>query len=218
MAGRGVFQTELSWDYLKWSDGKPENNLLFVPIYGLTDNLEVSVEIPYLFHQPPSGVSYNGPGDINLVLKSLMLNEGEKIPALTVKGVFKADTGDFNLGLGSGDKDYSLIAVASKTAGAFALHGQIGYSWIGKEKTGSLRDITMYVLAADYAFTDKLHLLAEINGNRHPDSASADDPRNYLIGLNYKLSEKLVWDLAFRGGLTSASPAQNLTIGTSAAF
>ena len=45
VAGKGVVQTETSFDSLKWNDGKTERNFLLVPIYGLTDNLEVSAEI-----------------------------------------------------------------------------------------------------------------------------------------------------------------------------
>jgi hypothetical protein len=216
VAGKNVFQTEISFDYLKWSDNKLERNLLFVPIYGLTDNLELSVEIPYLFHQPPIGVSYNGFGDISLVLKGLMLNEGKNFPALTAKGVVKADNGDFNLGLGSGDKDYSLFAAATKTAGKFVFHGQIGYSWIGKGKTSILRDITLFGLAVDFSVSDKLHLLAELNGNRHPDSAATGDPSAWLLGINYKLSDKIIFDAAGKWGLSSVSPNWNLTTGISA--
>ena len=214
-AGRGVFQTELSWDYLKWSDDKLERNLLLVPIYGLTDNLELSLEVPYLIHQPASGASYHGVGDINLVLKDLVISESERSPALTVKSVFKMESGDFNLGLGSGDKDYSLFAVATKTAGKFVFHGQIGYSWLGKGKISSLRDITVYGLAVDYLFTDRLHLLAELNGNRHPDSTATDDPRAWLVGINYKLTDKIIFDAAGKWGLSKASPDWNLMTGLS---
>ncbi|MBI5700149.1 transporter [Candidatus Saganbacteria bacterium] len=216
VAGKGVVQTEVGFDYLKWNDGKIERNLLWAPIYGLTDNLEVSAEIPYLFHANPDGTSPSGVGDINLVVKGLLADENEKSPAVAVKGVVKLDNGDYGSGLGSGDKDYSLFAVASKTLGRYMVHAQVGYTRVGKAQNAALRDIPLYGLAFDYSLTDAFHLLAEINGNRHPDSAATDDPRNWLMGITYKLSDKIILDLAGRGGLTKASPDWSLTTGLSA--
>ncbi len=215
VAGQGIIQFEGSWDYLRWSDGKIERNLLWVPIYGLTDNLEVSAEIPYLFHANTDGTSPNGVGDINLVVKDLMAVEGEWRPALAVKGVVKLDNGDFGQGLGSGDKDYSLYVVASKTFGRSIVHSHLGYSWIGKNSNANLRDIPLFALGLDCGLTDRLRLIAEINGNRHPDSTQAEDPRSALLGFTYKISEKLIFDLAGKWGLSAASPAWDAAFGFS---
>jgi hypothetical protein len=119
------------------------------------------------------------------------------------------------LGLGSGDKDYSLFAVATKTAGKFVLHGQIGYSWIGKGKTSTLRDIAIFGIAADYAVSDRLHLLAELNNNRHPDSTATEDPRTGLVGLNYRMTKHVIFDAAGKWGLSKAGPDWNLMTGLS---
>jgi predicted porin len=216
VAGKGVFQTELSFDYLKWNDGKLERNFVFVPIYGLTENLEVSAEIPYLMHLNSDASNPQGVGDINLVLKDSLLSEGEKNPAVAVKGVVKLNNGDAATGLGSGDKDYSVFAVASKTMGRSIINAHIGYSWVGKALSGTLRDITLYGLAVDYSVTNAFHLMAEVNGNRHPDSTSSEDPRNWLIGVTHQLSDKIIFDIAARGGLTKASPDFSVTTGISA--
>src|SRR3990172_5518012 len=81
VAGKGVAQLEMSWDYLSWKNKDKENVLLFVPIYGITDNIELSVEVPYLFHRPAEGDNINGIGDINLVGKFLILEEKDVRPA-----------------------------------------------------------------------------------------------------------------------------------------
>ncbi len=215
VAGKAVFQSEFNFDYLKWGDGKLENNLLLVLIYGLSDNIEFSAEFPYLYHNNIDNTTQNGLGDISLVLKDLILPEGEKNPAFVLKGVVKLDNGDFSKGLGSGDKDFSLFAVATKGLGRVILHAQIGYAWIGKKGSSSLRDISLFGIAVDYIMTDAFHLVAEIDGNRHPDSTIAEDPRSWLVGFTNKLSEKMIFDLAFRGGLSAASPDSNITSGLS---
>ncbi len=117
VAGKGVAQLEVSWDSLEWEDGKKENNLLFVPIYGITERIELSVEIQYMFHDPKGEdvLDQDGIGDINIVGKFLLIEEGERNPAFTIKAVLKTQTGDAGKGLGSGDKDYSIVAAVSKT-------------------------------------------------------------------------------------------------------
>lgn len=88
VAGKGVAQAEVSWDYLKWDNDEVEDEqvLMLVPIYGLTERLEISVEVPYLIHDLEDG-SEEGIGDVNLVAKYLLVEEGEKNPAFAVKGV-----------------------------------------------------------------------------------------------------------------------------------
>lgn len=219
VAGKGVAQTEMSWDYLKWKNDDVEQVFMLVPIYGLTDNLELSVEIPYLFHNPKAGGSEEGIGDINVVAKYLLIQEGDKKPAFAVKAAVKMDNGDYDRGLGSGDKDYSLFVVASKTIGQVTVHGQVGYTWAGDEENSNLRDITLYGIAFDYAVTEPLHILAEINGNRHPDRTSEeDDPRNALAGLTYKVSDNLTLDAGYRWGLSDSVPDWSTTLGVSITY
>lgn len=221
VAGKGVAQAEVSWDYLKWGNDevKNENVFLLVPIYGLTENLELSVEIPYLVHNLKIGDSEEGIGDINLVAKYLLIKEGEKTPAFVVKGVVKMDNGDEDKGLGSGDKDYSIFAAASKTLGEVTLHGMFGYTWVGDKEDKNLRDITLFGIAADYALTETFHILAEINGNKHPDrTAEEDDPRSALAGITYKVSDHLTLDAAYRWGLSDSVPDWSTTVGASITY
>src|SRR3989338_526839 len=216
VAGKGMIQFEGSWDYLRWNDGLAEKNYLFVPIYGVTDRLELSTEITYMYHHNTDGTTASGAGDINLVAKFLLAEEGLKTPAFALKWVGKLDNGDYSAVLGSGDKDWSIFAVASKTAGRAVLHSHVGYTWVGKSKDANLRDIPLFALGIDYGATDLLHLLAEINGNRHPDSSATADPRSLLLGLTYKLSDKYILDAGSRWGFSAASPAWNATFGVSA--
>lgn len=218
VAGAGVAQAEASWDSLKWKNDDLEQVFLLVPIYGVTENLELSVEVPYLYHSPASTPSEEGTGDINIVAKYLLMPGGTDNPALAVKGVVKMDNGDYNKGLGSGDKDYSIVAVISETVGQLTGHVQIGYTWIGKKMNNNLRDITLYGAALDYAASDDLHLLAEFSESRHPDSTASEDPRSALAGLTYKVSDMLTLDAAYRWGLSNSVPDRGTTVGASITF
>lgn len=218
VAGKGVAQMEVSWDYLEWDNDDKENNFLLVPIYGITERIEFSIEIPYMFHDPEDGENENGIGDINIVAKFLLIEEGEKNPAFTIKGVVKTDSGDEDKGLGSGDWDYSLVLAASKTIGDFQLHGMLGYTFVGDNDDDNIRDIYLYGIAVDYGLTENLHLVAEVAGNRHPDRTSDDDPASGLVGATYKVSEHLTLDAGVRFGFNDAMPDWNTTIGMSIIF
>ncbi len=205
VAGKGVFQSELSWDYLKWKNGDVDNVFLLVsPIFGPAETLELSAEIPYVYHKPKDKKSVNGISDINLVAKQVLIMESGNMPQITVKGVIKLDNGNADKGLGTGGIDYSLFAVATKSVGPFAFHAHLGHTWIGNKEDGSLRNIALWGLAADYGATDLIHVVAEIYGNRNPDKRLAD-LNNVLVGATYRVSGRVVVDASLRRGLNSAS-------------
>lgn len=217
VAGKDAAQLEISWDYLKWNDSN-ENILLFVPIYGIAERVELSFEIPYLFHRQNSGENGNGIGDINIAGKFLISEENRTMPALTLKGAIKTKSGNKDRGLGSGDTDYSMVAVASKCMGNVSLHAIFGYTFVGNGGDENIRDIYLYGLAADYRLTDSLNIVAEIAGNRHPDRTADSDPAGSLLGIIYKLSEKVVLDGGIRFGLNDSTLKWGSTIGVSITF
>ena len=218
VAGKGVAQLEISWDYLKWSTHDRENVFLVVPIFGITERLELSLEIPYLMHNPEEDKDQEGIGDINIVGKFLIVNETEKYPAFTLKGVVKTSSGDEEKGLGSGDVDYSLFTVTSKTIGKSTLHAMLGYTFVGNNGDDDIKNIYSYGLGLDYGLTEKFHIVGEISGNRHPDRLSDKDPLSGLLGITYKVSEKIILDGGIRYGFNNAVPKWNTTVGISITF
>ncbi len=217
VAGRGATQLEVSWDYLKWN-GDRENVLFFVPIYGITERIELSAEIPYLFHYHDGEERMEGIGDINLVGKFLLLEENEMRPALALKGAMKTKSGNKERGLGSGDIDYSVVGVVSKCFGTLALHGMFGYTFVGANGDDNVRDIYLYGLAADYSVTEKFHIVTEIAGNQHPDRTASDDPRSGLLGFTHQIADKVILDGGVRYGFNDTVPKWNTTIGVSITF
>ena len=217
VAGKGVARTEVSWDNIKWKNADKEDIFLLVPIYGLTENLELSVEIPYLYHKPSSGASEEGIGDINIVAKYLLVPGGTESPAFAVKGVVKMDNGDYDRGLGSGDKNYSIVAALSETVGQLTGHAQIGYTWTGDKKDKRL-DLTLYGAALDYALSDFIHILGEVTAERHPDRPENENPLIALTGITYKVSDNLTLDAAYRWGLNDSVRFASTTVGASITF
>lgn len=218
VAGKGVVQLEVSWDYLNWDNGDKENVFLLVPIYGITERIELSLEIPYLMRNPKEGKSERGIGDINIVGKFLLFGEKDIYPAFTIKGVVKTNSGEEEKGLGSGDWDYSLVAVTSKSLGDFLLHAMLGYTFVGNNGNENIRDIYLYGIAVDYGLTKRFHIVSEIAGNRHPDKEADNDPVSALLGITYAISEKLTLDSGVRYGFNDSVPKWNFLIGMSLTF
>lgn len=102
--GKGVLQFEFGFDHLQWDKNYKERLFMLTPFYGLTEDIELSVDIPYQFHS-----AYRGFGDINFNSEILIFEEQEKTPSLSLKGSINFPSGNYEKGLGSGKTDYSFF-------------------------------------------------------------------------------------------------------------
>ncbi|MBI4412630.1 MAG: transporter [Deltaproteobacteria bacterium] len=218
VAGKKTAQLEVSWDYLKWENGDQESFLLLVPVYGVTSWLEMSLEIPWMFHDIDKEDVHAGIGDISTAAKFLLLNEKKKCPSVVLKGVVKTNSGNADHGLGSGDLDYGVVAAASKTFGRFTLHAMFGYTFVGDNNDPDIRNIFGYGLAADYGVTEKFHVVAEVNGKRHPDRTVNRQPLDGLLGVIYTVSDHVTLDGGVRIGFNDSVPDVNTTLGATFTF
>jgi len=218
VAGEGVAQVEVSLDRLEWDNDDDDFVFTVVPIYGVTERLEVSAELPYLWHKPEVGDSESGAGDVNLVGKYLLSEEDGVHPALAAKAVIKTSSGDYKKGLGTGDEDLSLVLAATKTVEKWRLHGQLGYTFVGDDKDSNLRDVILYGVAADYEVQKDLYLAVEVAGNRHSDRTENTDPLNLLLGVIINASDKVAVDVSFKEGLNNESPDWGFGVGASITF
>ncbi len=221
VAGKGVFQTEMSWDYYQWKNGdRDQVYLLVAPIYGATENLELSSEISYVVHSLSSGAEAEGIGDVNLVAKYVLLWERyeKKDALLTLKGVIKLDSGNFEKGLGRGDTEYSLFPVFTKIIRSdLTVHGQFGYTFVTDKKDPNLRNYAFYGLAADYAVTDPFHFAIEFNAGQHPDRTQPGQ-RLALVGFIYTVNDHFVLDTSYKKGLSDSTPAWGFGVGAAIQF
>jgi len=218
VAGKGVLQLEVSWDYLKWENDEKDNIFLFVPVIGVTERIELSVEIPYLFHNPDKGNRGNGIGDVSIVGKLLLIEEKSKIPGFTLKGIVKTESGDEEKSLGTGDEHYSIVAVMSKTIRDFQFHSMFGYTFIGNDEKENLRNIYLYGIGADYDLTEKISLVSEVVGNKRSDKKADHDPVSGMIGGILKVSDNLAFDAGVRFGFNNSAPDWNTTAGIAITF
>jgi len=220
VAGKGVMQLELGSEYAKQSNGENESSLQFVPIYGVTDWMELSAELPYKFAEDSGNDDMNGFEDMLLGLKTQILKE-ERAPALLLKTVVKFDNGDESNGLGSGDMDIGFVAAATKRIGDLTLHANIGYTFVGNDFDPNFTNYILYGVAGEYSFKEKINLMAEIYGESNSHfhiGAFKQHDLQTLLGLTYQLTEKIILDSGIKIGLLENSPDLGLTLGLSINF
>lgn len=181
--------------------------------YGLYDNLEVFVVIPYVYNWVSSGdasANDNGIGDVNLTFKYRLVEEDACRPTITA--LFSTDfpTGKFDnlnpgkLGAditGSGSYVFTTGFNISKYVQPFMLYANLWYSMPtsftdddGHQYPG---DFVTLNLAAEYPITQKwialLELTSSISGARlfGPDTNLPQEALISLVpGIEYMATEK----------------------------
>lgn len=198
VADKGAFELEIGYDYAHTDTNNKTFTLTTVPIYGLTERLELDIEIPFTLDRPKGGRSQEGLQDINLILKALLAQEQDIWPALALKAQVKTASGNEDKGLGSGDADYTLVLAASKTINRLTFHLNSGYTFVGNSSDPTLNDTILYGLATEYALSDRLTIVGEIygeSGSHFHISSTGNHDFTYLAGFTYALNDQAIFDL-----------------------
>ena len=222
VAGKGSFQIEIGSDFVNMGNRENEYTFLFVPIYGITERLEISAELPYSLINHNVDNQRNGFSDINFVLKDLIIPEGDFTPAFLLKTQIKLANGDVRKGFGNGDIDVSLIFVLTKELRKFTFHLNPGYTFVGKKVDNSLNDYILYDAACEYALNKKLKITGEVHveSDTHYDKGIFKHYNlNPLAGLIYQLNGKTIFDIGFKTGISHGKILNHgLTLGMSISF
>ena len=192
------------------------NDVFDFPIdlgFGVRENFEITINIPFSYLNPETGPEVAGFSDISLRPEFNFLEETESFPALSLAAVFKFDNGDEDRGLGSGEVDYSLALQASKQFSPVVLHFNLGYTFTGEPRGVNLDDVVFYNFGAGYTVSDSLSLVGEIIGQTNSDPAGDDDLWEWLGGFIYQPDEGYALDMGLGTGLTDSSPDFRLTAG-----
>ena len=201
VADKGAVETEIGFEYARQNNSDNNYNIVLVPCCGLTDNIQLGIEIPFDIIRPKDDINEEGLGDITLIGKTLIFPEKEKTPSFLLKTAVKLETGNEDKGLGSGDEDISFIFAATKSIQKATIHANIGYSFTGNDFDDTLEDIIIYGLALEYSMTDKLSLASEAYIESDNDFNKDSHIISPLIGLTYQATEKIRFDAAFKAGL-----------------
>jgi hypothetical protein len=198
--GTGKFNIEMNAEYAN-DNGDSETQIAATLSAGVRENIDLVVSVPYIFTSIDEGseiLREDGLSDITMEVKWRFYEKDGL--SFAIKPGIVVPTGEENKGLGDGKAAYSLHLLTSKEIDTVTLFLDLGYIKNRKE----LRDIWHYSLAAEYAVSKPLTLVANIGGETNPDRESNVNPLFLLGGMIYKINENLSFDFGLKTGLNKA--------------
>lgn len=214
--GSGNFQLELTAEYgRERRDDALETAFLgqAVLAYGLRDNLDLVLGVPYLRLTSSSGgeqTAVNGGGDIGVDLKWRFYEQGDL--SMAIKPGITLPTGDHDKELGSARVRSSIYGVMSYTPDPWGWHlhaGYVDYNNIDGDRRSlwHLSTAGWYVLAKRYKFVLDLGAIAapEREADTYYGFATA--------GLIASLADNFDVDLGYRHAWTDLGPPYTLLVG-----
>ena len=208
--------------------GEAESNSVDVEVnYGVINNLDVGVEIPYVFWRPSGGdENVDTLGDMILKSRLLFLKGREGNPiSLTIQPFFKIPTPEndktvLQSGLSTGETDFGFVFIATREMSqSLRAHLNMGYTFINKPSWVDEYDydnVFSFKVAAEYSADDEIEIVGEVNGetNKDPDSS---DFFSILLGARYRIMEGVLLDAGFSVGISDESP-DSATVGLTMDF
>lgn len=206
---------------------KRQNTLVLTLNYGLTNNLELGVNAPYITlinSRIVESGSISGQGDVQFGVKYRLRSEreGSKLPAFAVVFYVEAPTGSVKKELGSGLTDYWLYGIAQKSLTKRTIarvNGGVLFS--GNSSTGliGIRNVRGQVYTGNLslvrAFSNKLNLGAEVFGAVTSNFILDRGQLTAQLGAQYSLTKKVTLTFGVLGGKFNASPRAGVHLGFS---
>jgi hypothetical protein len=194
-------EIELGGHYERWQKDASQTAVQLVFTCGLQKKLNGILEIPYL--RLRQGESKNaGFGDLNIGIKYRFLEGQNLAPALALKAMGTLPVGDESSGLGAGEVEYGLTAVASKTWGKPETHLNLGFG----------KDLSSYGLSFWYP-QDRFTFIAELTGECSSWFEDLPGSSGLLFGTVYELTSDVLVDFGINWRLRGNIAKQTFFLG-----
>ena len=215
--------------YMNYPHGDESNNLDVEVNYGVINNLDVGVEIPYVFWRPSGARNVDTLGDMILKSRLLFLKGREGNPiSLTIQPFFKIPTpendervlqsGGGRSGFSTGETDFGFVFIATREMSqSLSAHMNMGYTFINRPSwPNDYENVFSFKVAAEYSANDEIEIVGEVNGetNKNPHSP---DFFSILLGARYRIMEGILLDAGFSVGISNESP-DSATVGLTMDF
>ena len=215
---RGKSRVEIGFFNERLDSNNSGYGLIGELTYGLINNMDFEVEVPYRFLIQDNADNEDGLADVKLKTKIRFVRGREANP-LSIAGQFilklPSCNDDKKLSIEcTGEVDVGGVAIASKEFFPVAVHLNLGYFLIGNPPRGELDDILKYSLAFDFQTPyEPVRILSELAGETHREPKADSDYLSLLLGLIYSVDLEKFVDLALSIGLTKQAPDYILTFG-----
>jgi len=184
-----------------WQEEK-ETELQAVITYGIKDNLDIIISIPYMWKKErEDGVTVfkkDRLSDITLEAKWRFFEKNGL--AIALKPGITIPSGNYKQGFGTGKMTYGSQFIISKEITPFGLHFNIGYQR-NENKVGERKDL----LSSSFALTIEPIKNLTIGGDIGIESNCCPKTKTplafFLFGANYKIGQHLTVDAGLKLGL-----------------
>ncbi|MBM4043488.1 MAG: transporter [Planctomycetes bacterium] len=215
----GAVQVEGGVAYVK---AKASNHFDF-PLtltYGLIPGLEAGIASGGVFHRVRETAESDsrrttGFGDLALSTKWKAIHERDYIPAFSSALTVKFPTADDEKDHGTGERDYDITVILSKDIGGwFALHGNVGYTFVGVPRDHDWNDVVHYGLAAERALSQRTTLVGEVFVSTALERRGQKNPVGFNVGLRHEVVRALTLDVGLGTAISGdRGPDAFLTVG-----
>ena len=231
--GKGKTQIEMSYQYesdndngIKSETSKPQIQLT----YGILENLDAIVTVPYLFVRQTQGeltTNNDGIGDITLALKWRFYGEKGKGLQFAIKPAITLPTGNEQMGLGNGQassgipfitnfdkQSYGITFLTSFEREEWIATISLGYQYnqygLQSDRDAYRQDIWLAGLSGQYEIVEKVWLVGEVVVQSNPNATSSTPPAFINGGIIYELTKNIDLDGGYKYGLNK--PAVDYSI------
>ncbi len=146
-----------------------------------------------------------GFGDATTTASRYFYGEGAASIVWELGGTIKWNSGDANKNLGSGQRDYTLLAGGFKKAGNWNLGGTLTYTLIGESADSPVNDVWGTSFDATYRIGDAWRIGASFAWEQSA-VTSGQAPRTATSFIAYRFHPAARLQLSVNRGLSDASP------------
>jgi hypothetical protein len=209
--GQGKFQLETNgqYDHDKEDGVTTKGGQLNVAVtYGVLDNVDVAVGIPYLFSDSKEdGIAEHtkehGFSDTTLDVKwRFFENNGV---SFAVKPGLDIPTGNSDKGLGAGKLGGHLYLVGTLAVEPWTFLANVGYMRNETDADDEEKNLWHLSTAALYSLNDQWKLAANLVAERNTDTESNVNPVSAIAGVIFSPTEDIDLDFGVQTGLTSSA-------------
>lgn len=152
--------------------------------YGLHDEVELQLELPYL-RQVSGGGESEGRGDAVLSAKWRFFKQARL--AMAFKPELLLPTGREEQGLGAGRVRWAANLAAAYELGRLELLGHVGYTR-NRNRVGERVSLGHASAAMRWSATDRMKVIIDLGRESNPDPAADTPPRAIAFGVTYDIS------------------------------
>jgi hypothetical protein len=180
-----------------------ETKLYLYLLYGLTDNWDIGVTVPYGYINYDRQTKENGFMDIEVETKFRLFEETSLMPSFAIYLDYITSSANEEKSLGSGDEDIWINGIFSKTLQEnLWLDVNLGYYFTGGKASD---DVFIYCLGLTRGFGEKIYVYAELYGEQEFEVNFNDNVCLGALSIGYEINPRIFVKTGLAAGISDGA-------------